>query len=504
MEPAVEMLGIHKTYPDGTIALRGIDFSVARGEIHGLLGENGAGKTSLMNILYGLIKPTIGRTLVHGKEVRFRDPHDAITIGIGMVHQHFALVQSFTVMENIILGSEPTSHNLVIDYGEARKKIEDLSKKTGLSVNPDVRVETLPVGIKQRVEILKMLHRGADILILDEPTAVLSPVEVTDFFKILDGFRDQGKTVIFVTHKLKEALRICDRITVLRGGRVAGVVKTEETDPSLLARMMVGREVVLELEKLGEASDEKVFEVEDLWVNDDEGARAVKGISFAVRSGEVFGIAGVEGNGQMELVEAMTGLRRASRGRVMLKGRDVTNTSPSKLMRAGMAHIPEDRHGRGLILDFTVAENLMLGFQSSTPFVSRHVVDLSYVHRFAEEAMAKFGIVAADENVKVKHLSGGNQQRVILARELSRSPDVIVAAQPTRGLDVSATEFVRSILLRMRGEGKAVVLVSSDLDELYEMSDRIAVIYQGTFVGVKRPEELTRQEMGLLMGGVEA
>jgi len=483
--------------------LSGVDFTVLEGEIHALIGENGAGKTTLMKILYGLLRPTVGRILIKGKDVNFQHPSDAIKNGVGMVQQHFALVPDFTVVENIVLGSEPCRQGVIVDYRSAIEAIKKLSEETGLIVDPGSRLEGLPIGVQQRVEILKMLYRGAMTLILDEPTSVLSPIEVEDFFKTLNSLRDKGRTIIFVTHKLKEALAISDRITVLRAGKVTGVVNSSGTTPQMLANMMVGREVVLKLEKKPVTLGEPLLEVEDLWARNDKGLFAVKGLNFTVRRGEVFGIAGVEGNGQTELVESLTGLRKVEKGKVKVNGKDVTNSLPNELTRVGVAHIPEDRHKRGLILDFDLAENLVLGSQSNPPFGTRFNLSLGAVYDYAQEAIGKFSIVAPSEKVRVKYLSGGNQQRIVVARELGRNPDFIVAAQPTRGLDVAATEYVRTILLKMREGGKAVLLVSSDLDEILQLSDRVAVIYEGTFVGVRKPEELTEEKIGLMMGGVE-
>ena len=500
---AADMQNIQKTYRDGTVALRGVDFNVREGEIHALIGENGAGKTTLMKILYGLLKPTAGKILIRGREVNFRHPRDAIKNGVGMVQQHFALVPDFTVVENIVLGSEPCRQGVVVDYKSAAEAIKKLSEETGLHVDPESRVEGLPVGVQQRVEILKMLYRGAMTLILDEPTSVLSPIEVEDFFKILKGLRDKGRTIIFVTHKLKEALAISDRITVMRAGRVTGVVNSEGSTPQILANMMVGREVEFKLVKKPVTVGEPLLEVEDLWVRSDKGLFAVKGLNFTVRRGEIFGVAGVEGNGQSELVESLTGLRKVEKGRVKVNGKDVTNAPPNELTKVGVGHIPEDRHKRGLILDFDLAENLVLGSQSNAPFGTRFTMSLGTIYDYAQEAIGKFSILAPSEKVRVKYLSGGNQQRIVVARELGRNPDFIVAAQPTRGLDVAATEYVRTILLKMREGGKAVLLISSDLDEILQLSDRVAVIYEGAFVDVRKPEELTEEKIGLMMGGVK-
>ncbi|MBC7318064.1 ABC transporter ATP-binding protein [Candidatus Bipolaricaulota bacterium] len=499
-----------KIYPDGTVALREVDLTVHPGEILGLLGENGAGKTTLTKILSGLLPPTSGRLLTPKGPIRFHSPKDALALGIGMVHQHFALVDTFTAVENVALGLGKLS------FSELRARLKKLMEDTGLHVPLDVPVEKLAVGERQRVEILKILMREVRLLILDEPTSVLTPVETAELFKFLRNLRDRGTAVIFITHKLKEALAITDRIVVLRRGRVAGEAKTSEVSASELARLMVGAEVGLsrralelswegiEREEEGTACQgEPSLVVENLRVRSDTGGLAVRGVSFAVYPGEIFGIAGVEGNGQTELVEAICGLRRPESGEIRLLGRNVTGLPPTALYRRGLAHIPEDRWKYGLILSFTVAENSILGRQRENAFQRAGFLRAWAMRAHAAKLVEKFGIQTAGISAPTKSLSGGNQQKLIAARELSKEPQVIVAAQPTRGLDIGAAQFIRDLLRQLRKEGRAVLLVSADLDEVLALSDRVAFMYEGTIVGEARPAELTPEKIGLLMGGVK-
>ncbi len=490
----VYMKNIVKVYPDGTVALRGVDFEVKKGEIHGLLGENGAGKTTLMKILSGLLRPTSGEIYIRGRKVHFKSASEALKHGIGMVHQHLALVPAFTAYENIILGLPGKMIS--------RKKIEELMETTGLKVPLDAKVEDLPFGVRQRIEILKMLYRNVDVLILDEPTTNLTPIETKELFETLRNLKKQGKTIIFITHKLREVLEVTDRVTVLRRGKVVGVVETSKATPEMLAKMMVGREVVFRIEKKPGHPGEPVLIVKDLWVRSDLGGWAVKGVSFAVYSGEIFGIAGVEGNGQSELVEAITGLRRVEKGQVILMGKDVTNKPPSELYRMGLGHIPEDRQKLGLVLDMSVAENSILGIHRLKKFIGK-LLNMKWrnINAHAKNIIKEFEIVAPGVRAPARSLSGGNQQKLVVGRELSKAPIVIVAAQPTRGLDVAATEYIRKILVKMRDEGKAVLLVSADLDEVLQLSDRVAIMYEGEFMGVAKPEELTEEQIGLMMGG---
>ncbi len=502
-EYAIEMRGMVKIYPGGTVALKGVDFAVREGEIHGLLGENGAGKTTLMEILYGTRSPTEGEIFVRGRRVEIRSPRDAMALGIGMVHQHFTLIPVFTALENVVLGDEPVRSAGLLDVQAARARVEELMDQTGLHVPLDEPVENLSTGERQRIEILKMLYRNADILILDEPTAVLTPLETKELFAFLKRMKEEGKTIVFITHKLREVKAITDRVTVLRRGEVVGTVDTAEVSMEELARMMVGREVLFELEKKPREPEEPKLTVEDLWVRGEGGDYAVKGVSFEVRGGEIFGIAGVEGNGQTELVEAITGLRLPDRGRVLLAGEDVTGARPHHLYARGLGHIPEDRHRRGIILEFTVAENSILGLQRLPPFMNKWgVLQESVVRDWARKVVERFEIDTPGIDAPASALSGGNQQKLIVGREIMKDPKVVVAAQPTRGLDVAATEYIRRTLLRMRDEGRAVLLVSADLDEVLMLSDRVGVMYEGELMGVVRPEEVTLEEIGMMMGGV--
>ncbi len=493
-DTVVKMENIVKVYPDGTVALRGVDFEAKRGEIHGLLGENGAGKTTLMKILSGLLKPTEGSIYIRGRRVSFRSAAEALKHGIGMVHQHLALVPVFTVLENIILG---------LSYKEVDvDRLKKLMESTGLKAPLNAVIEDLPLGVRQRVEILKMLYRNVDILILDEPTTNLTPTETKELFKTLRILKKQGKTIIFITHKLREVMEITDRVTVLRRGKVVGVVETRKATPEMLAKMMVGREVVFKIEKKPPVIKEPLLVVKDLWVRSDLGGWAVKGLSFAVHGGEIFGIAGVEGNGQKELVEALTGLRRVEKGKILLMGIDITNRNPAQLYRLGLSHIPEDKQRLGLILDMSIAENSILGIQRNRPFMGKMLVmKWKNIFSHTEKIIKSFDIIAPGVKAPVRSLSGGNQQKLVVGREIVKAPRVIVAAQPTRGLDVAATEYIRRLLIKMRDEGKAVLLVSADLDEILQLSDRMAVIYEGEFMGIAKPEELTEEQIGLMMGG---
>ena len=503
--PVLEMRDIVKVYPDGTKALKGVTIQVYEGEILGLLGENGAGKTTLMKILFGMLKPTKGKIFLRGEEVRFKSPADAIASGIGMVHQHFTLVEVFTALENIILGREGHGLFSKIDVENARKKLQKLMDELNFQVPLDVPVENLPVGVQQRIEILKMLYRDVDILILDEPTAVLTPIEVRELFAVLRKLKAQGKTIIFISHKLNEVMEITDRVTVIRKGKVVGSVKTSEATPQLLAKMMVGRDVVLRIEKPPKEPGETVLRVENLWVKGDRGENAVKGLTFEVRAGEIFGIAGVEGNGQSELIEAIAGLRKIEKGRVYLNGVDVTGKSPRELYDLGVAHIPEDRTHMGLILEMTVMENSILGMHWRQEF-SRGLglINWKKAENHARKLIEEFEISAPGTKAPVKSLSGGNQQKLIVAREVSKRPEFIIAAQPTRGVDVASTEYIRNYLVKLRNENKAVLLVSADLDEVLQLSDRMAIMYEGQFMGIVKPEEVTEEQIGLMMGGVKA
>jgi len=499
----IQMEGITKTFP-GVIANDNIDLAIEEAEIHGLLGENGAGKTVLMSILYGLLHPDEGKFFVKGKEVEGENygPARAIKLGLGMVHQSFMLIPSFTVAENITLGIEPMKRKFLLDDHKMVKDVKEMSVRYKLNVDPEARVDSLPVGVQQRVEILKALYKGADILILDEPTSVLIPSEVEELFKALLTLKSQGKTVIFISHKLKEVLSICDRVTVLKRGSVVGTVRASDTDMEELAMMMVGRKVVLTIEKKGVESGKCVLKVENLRSSNDRGLPALRGVDFEIHGSEILGMAGVEGNGQTELIEVLMGLRRAE-GKVFLDDEDISDLSTEKRIKMGIAHVPEDRRKRGLIGDFSVSENLILGSQGTPPFVKwlRTILDVKQITTFSRDAIKDFSIKTPSVDTPVQHLSGGTQQRVVLAREFHRRPKLIIASQPTRGLDVGATEYVRKGLVEMRDRGCAILLISADLDEVLMLSDKVAVIYEGRIVAIRPIEETNEQQLGLLMGG---
>ncbi len=502
VEAIVELRGITKKFP-AVLANDQIDLTILKKEVFAIVGENGAGKTTLMNILYGLYQPDSGRIFVHGKERRISGPGDAIALGIGMVHQHFMLIPPFTVAENIVLGMEPTIGGGVVNLEKAREQVREFSEKYGLPIDPDARVEQISVGMQQRVEIIKVLFRGAEILILDEPTAVLTPIETQELFATVRALVEQGKTVIFISHKLKEVLAIADRIAVLRNGKVAGVVAGKDSSEARLARMMVGRDVVLEIEKKPHKVGEVALEAKNLIARSDRGLPAVKGISFKLRKGEILGLAGVEGNGQAELVEVLTGMRRLEDGEIFLKGKPLRHINVRGRRSSGMAHIPQDRLRTGLVLPFTVAENLVLGMHSNPPFAKGHVLMREKISEFAHQKVKEYDVRPPNPSVQARSLSGGNQQKVIVAREISAEPDVMVASQPTRGLDVGATEFVHKKLLEERDRGKAVLLVSLELEEVLSLSDRVAVIYGGEIVGVFDAEKISEEELGLYMLGAK-
>jgi len=494
------MRGITKRFP-GVLANDGVDFTLEKGGIHALLGENGAGKSTLMKILYGLYQADSGTISVNGQEVQIREPNDALRLGIGMVHQHFMLIQQFTVAENLVLGAEPRRRGIFLDMDTAVAKVKEVSEQYGLAIDPTARIADISVGMQQRVEILKALLRGADILVLDEPTAVLTPQEVSELFVIMRNLASRGKSIIFITHKLKEVMGISEHVTVIRRGRVVGALETAKTSVDELATLMVGRDVELVVEKGPARPGGDVLTIEDLQVPDARRLPAVRGVSLSVRSGEILGIAGVDGNGQTELVEAITGMRRATAGKVTLAGKDVTNSEPRKLFELGVVHIPADRHRHGLVLDFTVAENMVLQTYYRPPFSNRSRLNWEAIRREARRLIEQFDIRTPGEDVNASSLSGGNQQKVIVARELSRQPELVVAAQPTRGLDVGAIEFVHRKLVEARDAGKAVLLVSLELDEILALSDRIAVMYEGEIVGVLKREEATEELLGLMMAG---
>jgi simple sugar transport system ATP-binding protein len=497
---AVEMLGITKRYPR-VVANDCVDLEVLDGEIHAIVGENGAGKSTAMKILFGLVRPDAGTVRLRGRDVTGHRPAEAIRAGVGMVHQHFMLVDTLTVAENVVLGQEPTSRHLFIDRIAARERVRKLSADYGLALEPDEMIEDLSVGLEQRVEIVKVLYRGAEILILDEPTGVLTPQEVRELFSILRALRDDGRTIIFITHKLEEVLELADRITVMRDGRVTGVVSASETTKEELARMMVGRDVLLRVER-GEASPgEPVLEVSGLSAAGRKGTAVLRNVSLNVKAGEVLGIAGVQGNGQTELVEAITGLRGVSGGRVEVCGEDITNRPPRDIRDLGVAHIPEDRQSRGLILGFTLAENLVLGRQHRRPFSRRGILNLAEIRGHAERLIEEHDLRPDDPDVDAANLSGGNQQKLIVAREFDGGPSLLIASQPTRGVDIGAIEFVHGSLVRMRDAGAAVLLISAELTEIMALSDRIAVMYGGEIVAEYPGGSVDEEELGLAMTG---
>jgi len=497
---AVEMRGITKQFP-GVRANDQVDLSVRSGEIHALVGENGAGKSTLMNILYGLIPPDSGEILIDGKPVHMAGPRDAISLGIGMVHQHFMLIPVFSVGENIMLGREPVTGPGFYDRDRARKSINDLTKRYGLALDPDARMGDLPVGLQQRAEIVKVLYRGANILILDEPTGVLTPQETKELFVVLRDLVKSGKTIIFISHKLKEVLDISDRITVMRRGKVVGHLTTRETNEEEIATLMVGREVLLRVDKKPAKPGAVVLTVENLSASSDRGVPALRGISFELHQGEILGIAGVEGNGQSELMEVIAGTRHASGGRVLLGDRDITTYDARTERDAGVAFIPEDRRGTGLVLSFSIAENSILGRERASIFSwNEFVLKLVAIRDWARKLVKEFDIRTPSIDVAARNLSGGNQQKVIVAREMGSKPKVLLAAQPTRGVDIGAIEFIHRRIVQERDAGTAVLLVSAELDEVRSLSDRIAVMYEGKIVSIEGPDT-PEERLGLLMTG---
>jgi len=497
---AVELRRISKTFP-GVVANDHVDLEVRQGEIHALVGENGAGKSTLMNILYGLIRADAGQIQVEGTPVPMQGPRDAIRHGIGMVHQHFMLIPVFTVGENVVLGSEPVRPGGFYDYARARQAIDDLTKRYGLALDPDARVGDLPVGLQQRVEIVKVLYRGARILILDEPTGVLTPQESTDLFRVLRDLVKSGKTIIFISHKLKEVLAISDRITVMRRGKVVGHLNTKETNEAEIARLMVGRDVLLRVDKAPAKPGPVALRIENLSANSDRGVLALRDVSLELHQGEILGIAGVEGNGQSELVETLAGTRHPAGGHVFLADREVSNLSAASIRLAGVSHIPEDRRGAGLVLNYSVADNLILGRQRTPRFAwDGLVLRLRSIFAWAQRLISEFDIRTPSARTPARTLSGGNQQKIIVAREMATEPRVLLAAQPTRGVDIGAIEFIHRRLVAERDGGAAILLVSAELDEVRSLSDRIAVMYEGRIVSVE-PPDASEERLGLLMTG---
>jgi simple sugar transport system ATP-binding protein len=499
--PAVRLEGITKRFGD-VVANDDVDLTLERGTVHALVGENGAGKSTLMSVLYGLYDPDAGTIAVDGEPRTFDSPRDAIDAGVGMIHQHFQLVDTMTVTQNVVLGHEPTRNGLV-DEASARSDIEDICSNYGFEVDEhlDTNVEELGVGVQQRVEIVKSLYRGADVLVLDEPTAVLTPQEVERLFDVMAELTDQGRSLVFITHKMDEALAVADEITVLRDGSDVGTVDAAETTREELARMMVGREVLFDAAPRETTPGDVTVEVEDLRVRDDRGLEQVDGVSFDVREGEVFGVAGVEGNGQTELVEALTGLRRVLSGTVAFEGTDITDVGRRRRIESGIAYVPEDRQEEGLVQDYDLVRNALLGNQTVEPYARDGFIDWAAVRDHADEIISEYNVRPPNPDAEAASLSGGNQQKFIVGREFEHDPAFIAATHPTRGVDIGSIEFIHDRLLEMRDEGVAILLVSSKLDEVQKLSDRIAVMYEGEFVDVVDPDDVTEQELGLLMAG---
>ncbi len=501
----IEMKDIVKKFGDFT-ANDHIRLTVHKGEVHAILGENGAGKSTMMNVLCGLYKPTSGQIYIHEKQVSFNSPKDAIDIGIGMVHQHFMLIQPFTVLDNIILGMEPTK-GLVVDREGAKKKILELSSRYHMSIDPDAKIEDISVGMQQRVEILKVLYRGADVLILDEPTASLTPQEIEGLLKIMENLTADGKSIILITHKLKEITASSDRCTIIRQGKYINTVDVEKVDENDLAAMMVGRDVNFKVEKKAQKPGDVVLEVKDIHARDYRGVEVLSGLNISVRRGEIVGLAGVDGNGQTELVEILTGLRKAQSGQVTLLGRDVFNRTPKETFDAGISSIPADRHKHGLVLEFSIEDNMILQHYHEEPFAHKGFLNRKEIRKNASSLMEKFDVrPRGTEDHPASTLSGGNQQKVIIAREITNDKDLLIAVNPTRGLDVGAIEFVHKYLVEQRNNNRAVLLVSFELDEIISLSDRIEVISEGRISGSVSGEEMERnetdeKELGFLMAG---
>ncbi len=498
-ENVIEMRDITKVF-GGFIANDKINLHLRKGEIHALLGENGAGKSTLMNMLAGLLEPTSGEIAVNGQVVNLDSPSKAASLGIGMVHQHFMLVEAFTVAENIILGSELTK-NGVLDIAGASKEIKALSERYGLAVDPSAKVADISVGAQQRVEILKTLYRGADILIFDEPTAVLTPSEIDELMAIMKNLVKEGKSIILITHKLDEIRAVSDRVTVIHRGKLIETVEIAGATNADLAEMMVGRSVSFKTEKQASKPKEVVLSIKDLVVNENRGVPAVKNLSLDVRAGEIVGIAGIDGNGQSELIQAITGLRKVESGSIELKGDSIVGLHPRQITELSVGHVPEDRHRDGLILEMMISENIALQTYYKEPHSKNGILNYSNITSYAKKLMEEFDVRAASELVPAAALSGGNQQKAIIAREIDRDPDLLIVSQPTRGLDVGAIEYIHKRLIEERDNGKAVLVVSFELDEILNVSDRIAVIHDGKIQGIVSPETTNKQELGVLMAG---
>lgn len=499
MQNVVEMKGITKIFP-GVIANENVDFELREGEIHVLLGENGAGKTTLMNVLYGLYQQEAGEVYIKGQKADMKSPSDAIKLGIGMVHQHFMLVPNFSIAQNIILGSEPKK-GLTINMKKAEKDVDELQAKYGFNLKPKDLIQDITVGQQQKVEILKALYRGVDILILDEPTAVLTPQEIEELGVILRNLVKEGKSIILITHKLKEIMAMSDRVTIVRRGKVIDTVNTKDTNIDHLAELMVGRKVNLVVDKDECKPKETILKVSGLKALDNRSLPVLKGIDLEVRAGEIVGIAGVDGNGQSEFIEVLTGLRQATEGKVELKGKDITNKAPRDIIESGLCNVPEDRHKRGLVLKHSLVENSILGQHYKAPFSKGIMIDYNAVREHAVKLIEEFDVRTPNEDALAVGLSGGNQQKLIVGREIMKDPELLIAAQPTRGLDVGAIEYIHKRLIGERDKGKAVLLVSLELDEVMNVSDRIAVMYDGEIVGILDAKTATENELGILMAG---
>ena len=502
MEYVVEMLNIRKEFP-GIVANDNITLQLKEGEIHALLGENGAGKSTLMGMLFGMYKPDRGSIKVRGKEVKISNPNVANDLGIGMVHQHFKLVDNFTVTENIILGCEPRK-GLTVDIKKAAKKIEELSKKYGLNVDPYAKIEDISVGMQQRVEILKMLYRDANVLIFDEPTAVLTPSEIDELISIMKNMTKEGKSIILITHKLREIKESANRCTVIRRGKYIGTVDVKDATEADMAKMMVGREVSFKVEKVEAKPKDVVVKIENLSVNNNKKVLGLKNFSLDIRAVEIVGIAGVEGNGQTELVEALTGMRNVESGNIIFKGKNIVKESIRQRIDDGMAHIPEDRHKRGLILDYTMEDNMVLKAYRNKPFSKNGLINRAKISEYAKKIIETFDVRSGEGGKSIaRSLSGGNQQKGVIGREIESDPDFLIAVQPTRGLDVGSIEYIHKRLVEQRDLGKAVLLVSLELDEVLNVSDRIAVVNNGELIGIVNANETNENEVGLMMAGIK-
>lgn len=496
----VEMKNITKRFP-GMIANKNINFDLEKKEIHVLLGENGAGKTTLMNILYGIYTQDEGDIFINGSKIKIKNPKDAISNGIGMVHQHFMLVHNFTVMENIVLGCEPVKSGIIFDKKSAFKKVKEIIDKYEFNIDPEVKIEDISVGQQQKVEILKILYRGADIIILDEPTAVLIPSEIKELEIIMKNLTKEGKSIILITHKLKEVMSMSNRVTIIRRGELIDNLNTKDTSIDELANLMVGRPVNLNVYKQGENKLSKILEVKDLKAKDSRGVNVLKGVSFNVQSGEIFGIAGVVGNGQSELVEVITGIRKCYSGKIIFDGENIENLTPREIIDKKISSIPEDRHKTGLILQHSLYENSILGMQNDKKFKKGMFLDYKSIRKHALDIIEEFDVRTVSENVEASKLSGGNQQKLIVGREIYKNPKLIIAVQPTRGLDIGAIEYIHKRLIKERDSGKAVLLVSLELDEVLGLSDRIGVMYDGNIVKVLDRCEFDENKVGVLMAG---